>query len=228
MKTKLFILSIAILFSSFVHAQETDTRSLGSFEGIKISGSMDVKLISGKKNEAVVHLYGSTKPTDVITEVSGGKLSIRPKKGVRNVRADIEITYSDKINSVSFSGSSDIVCKGKVLADNLTLAGSGSGSFTGEVNVDELKASLSGSGELDLKGKADNFSISVSGSADIDAKDMESKIVTISVSGSGDVDCWATEEINARVSGSGDIRYKGTPERTKIKVSGSGDISQFQ
>ncbi|NME68553.1 head GIN domain-containing protein [Flammeovirga aprica] len=228
MKTRLFILNIILFFSSFVYAQKVDTRSLNSFEAIKISGSMDLKLIAGNKNEAVVHLYGSTKATDVITEVSGGKLSIRPKKGVRNVRADIEITYKDKINGISFSGSSDIKCEGKVLADNLSLAGSGSGSFSGEVEVEELKASLSGSGELDLKGKADTFSVSVSGSADIDAKNMESKIVTISVSGSGDVDCWATEEINARVSGSGDIRYKGRPERTKIKVSGSGDISQIQ
>lgn len=228
MKTNLFILSIALLFSSFVHAQETDTRSLDTFSSIKISGSMDVKLISGDKNEVTVYLHNGTKPTEVITEVNGGKLSIHPKKGVRNVKADIELTYNNKITGVSFSGSSDISCKGAVLADQLSLAGSGSGSFTGEVNVTELKASLSGSGELDLKGKADTFSISVSGSADIDAKEMESKIVSISVSGSGDVDCWATEEINARVSGSGDIRYKGRPEKTKIKVSGSGDISQFQ
>lgn len=229
MKTKLFILSIILLFSSFVHAQDskTDIRSLDSFDGIKINGSMDVDLIAGNKNEVKVILRNGTKAEHIITEVSGGKLSIRPKKGVRNVSADIELTYKDKINSIGFSGSSDIKCEGEVLSDNLTLSGSGSGSFEGKVNVSELKASLSGSGELDLEGKADNFSISISGSADIDAKNLESKIVTISVSGSGDVDCWATEEINARVSGSGDIRYKGTPERTKIKVSGSGDISQI-
>ena len=45
--------------------------------------------------------------------------------------------------------------------------------------------------------------------------------------GSADIKVTATEMIKARVSGSGDIRYKGNPKKIDTKTSGSGDISSY-
>ncbi|MBB6459364.1 head GIN domain-containing protein [Flammeovirga kamogawensis] len=227
MNYKFIISTLLLLFTTFLYAQEETTRSLDNFKKIKISGSFDVEISHSNENTVTIIAHGKTKTTDIITEITNGKLSIYPRKGVRNVNADIIITYTEKLSGIGFSGSSDIRSKGLLETDDIGIAGSGSGSFKGEINANSIETSLSGSGELYLKGNANNLSISVSGSADIDTKELEAKIVTISVSGSGDVDCFATEEITARVSGSGDIRYKGQPSRTKIKVSGSGDIEQI-
>ncbi|NLR90092.1 MULTISPECIES: head GIN domain-containing protein [Flammeovirga] len=227
MKLKLILSTLTALIISVQFTLAQSSRELKPFSVIGISGAIDVVLVAGNKDQADITVYKNTKLEHVITEVSGDRLSIRPKKGVRNVNAKVTLTYSSKITKISFSGSSDIEAQNTIKTSNLSLSGSGSGSFKGDVQCSALTSSLSGSGELDLTGKVDEFSISVSGSADIDAKELEAKIVTISVSGSGDVDCFATEEINARVSGSGDIRYKGDPEKTKIKVSGSGDIEKI-
>ncbi|ANQ47423.1 DUF2807 domain-containing protein [Flammeovirga sp. MY04] len=228
MKLK-FILSSIVTFLLVINALSAQTvRDLKSFESIGISGAIDVTLIAGNKDKAEIEVFRNTKVEDVITEVSNGKLVIKPRKGVRNVNAKVTLTYSSNLNKISFSGSSDVVGKNPIKGDQLVFSGSGSGSFKGEVNCTSLTTSLSGSGNIDVNGKADNFTVKVSGSADVNAFDLVSKTVQISVSGSGDVDCYAKEEINATVSGSGDIRYKGTPTKTKIKVSGSGDIENVQ
>ena len=46
------------------------------------------------------------------------------------------------------------------------------------------------------------------------------------VSGSGDIQVTASQSLKARVSGSGDISYRGNPEKQDFKTSGSGDISR--
>jgi hypothetical protein len=45
------------------------------------------------------------------------------------------------------------------------------------------------------------------------------------VNGSGDITVKVVGTLDARISGSGDVRYKGTPAEIKKQVSGSGDIS---
>ncbi|OHX68062.1 head GIN domain-containing protein [Flammeovirga pacifica] len=228
MKLKFILPSIATFLLVFNVLSAQTTRDLKSFESIGISGSIDVVLVASNQDKAEIEVFRGTKVEDVVTEVSNGKLVIKPKKGVRNVNAKVTLSYSSKLNRIAFSGSSDISGKNPIKGDNLVFSGSGSGSFKGEVNATTLTTSLSGSGNIDVEGVADTFTVNVSGSADVNAFDLKSKIVQISVSGSGDVDCFATEEINAKVSGSGDIRYKGTPTKTKIKVSGSGDIENVQ
>ena len=77
-----------------------------------------------------------------------------------------------------------------------------------------------------LSGKATDFTVSISGSGDINAYDLIADNVDATVSGSANIKVTANKEIIAKVSGSGDIDYRGNPEKIDTKVSGSGDISQ--
>ncbi|WP_278021592.1 GIN domain-containing protein [Flavobacterium ginsengisoli] len=56
--------------------------------------------------------------------------------------------------------------------------------------------------------------------------DLKSKVVEANVSGSGNSKVACDESLTARVSGSGNIRYVGNPEKKDTKVSGSGTISK--
>ena len=106
-----------------------------------------------------------------------------------------------------------------------TLAGSGDVDLA--VATDEFKASLSGSGDMVLSGSTRYFGVSVAGSGDISAFDLEADIVEANIAGSADLKVTANQEIKARVSGSGDITYKGNPSKIDSKASGSGDISSY-
>jgi len=85
---------------------------------------------------------------------------------------------------------------------------------------------MSGSGDITLNGTAKNFEATISGSGDIKAYGLEADNVEATVSGSADIKVTANKMLKARVSGSGDISYRGNPTKVDTKASGSGDISK--
>lgn len=87
-----------------------------------------------------------------------------------------------------------------------------------------MNISLAGSGNITLKGTTNNLSANLAGSGDIHSFNLETNHAVVSVAGSGDIEVVSNETLKARVSGSGDIQYKGNPIEKDSKVSGSGNI----
>lgn len=208
----------------------TVERSVGDYEAIAVAGWFDVDIVDGREGE--ISLKGEENLLEYIkTEVKNGKLTIKVKKGYNlqssNWKGGILVTVPvESINSVSLSGSGDIVGKDVLRADEFSATMSGSGDIDLTVEADILKTNISGSGDIDLSGKARNFKVTVSGSGDVEAFDLAADHVNANVSGSANIKVTANESIIARVSGSGDILYKGNPEKVDSKASGSGDINK--
>ncbi|WP_339656986.1 head GIN domain-containing protein [uncultured Maribacter sp.] len=208
----------------------TIERNTGDYDGIAVSGWFDVDLVSG--NEGEVTLQGEENLLEyIITEVKDGKLVIKTEKGVNlkssSWKSEIRITVPiETISSVSMSGSGDIVGKTKIKSDKFNTAMSGSGDITLDIDSNSISASMSGSGDITLSGKTIDFDATISGSGDIEAYNLEADNVSATISGSADIQVTAKKSIKARVSGSGDISYRGNPEKVDTKTSGSGDISK--
>lgn len=208
----------------------TIERNTGDYDGVSVSGWFDVDLVDG--SEGTVILEGEENLLEyIITEVKNGKLVIKTEKGVNlktsNWKSGIRITVPvESINSVSMSGSGDIVGKTKIKSGDFSTAMSGSGDITLDIETNSLTASMSGSGDITLSGTTTDFEATISGSGDINAFDLEADYVNATVSGSADIQVTANKSIKARVSGSGDISYRGNPEKIDTKTSGSGDISK--
>jgi Putative auto-transporter adhesin, head GIN domain len=211
--------------------QKTENRPVSDFNKVSISGSFDVFLShSGSEALKIVVNSGNADLTKLITEVDGGVLKIYIKSD-RNWDmnwgdVDIYIDYN-KINEVKSSGSSDIVTKNTLSSDELSVSSSGSGDMKLDINTKTFTASLSGSCDLDIKGVADDASIHISGSGDISALDLKSRTTSISISGSGDAKVNVSETLEAKISGSGSVSYRGAPGIKNVKISGSGSLQQI-
>ena len=241
MKNRLLKLSISlvaiILFLTNCDAQKygrikgdgnviNGTREVDNFEKIGVSGSFDIDLVKGNEGLIEIKIEKNLLPY-LITDVENGKLKIRWKKGtnVQTNRGVHLIVHFKEINDIASSGSSDIKSKDLIKTDNLEVAVSGSGNISLHIDVEVLNARVSGSGDLDFKGAADNFKAAMSGSGDIEAFALETNKANLKISGSADITISVKDELYARVSGSGDITYKGNPKIEDIKVSGSGEVS---
>ena len=165
----------------------------------------------------------------LITEVSNGKLKIKWKNGTNiSTNKGVYVTvYYQSINAVGLSGSGDVISKDVIKSDNFEVSVSGSGDIELEVDTNHLHASVSGSGDVDLSGTTNEFDASVVGSGDIDAYGLISDKASLKISGSGGMNLTVKKELEARVSGSGDIKYKGNPKIEDIKVSGSGNVRSY-
>ena len=250
MNTIKSLLFFAVLFTSCASfAQNKETRKVASFNKIDASGSPDVVIEQGDENSITIE-YSGIDPDKIITEVKNETLKVRLENGsYRNINVTFYITYkniegisnsgsgnlrciSDLTASkfrISNSGSGNLVCQGKITADKLScsLSGSGNGEIA-SIETGSLELSMSGSGDFEIdKGSVTRLSIQKSGSGDFEAFGLKSDVCTVSMSGSGDVEIGVDKTIEARMSGSGNITYKGDAMINKIRSSGSGDIKRI-
>lgn len=205
----------------------TQTRTTGDYDGVRIAGFFDVDLVSGKEGKIIIK--GEENLLQAIkVEVEGNELKVYVEKGTQ-IRTSsgkkIEITVPfQKISAVTLSGSGDVRTKNKINSDAFSAKLSGSGNFDLDVDSNNFDLTLSGSGDIVLKGKTDSFTSKISGSGNVNASNLKSKTADVTVSGSGNSVVSCETSLTGRVSGSGNIKYLGNPEKRDVKVSGSGKI----
>ena len=206
----------------------TITRTTSDYDEISCAGSMDFILVKG--NEGKITIEGEENLLQhIITEVKGNKLVVKVERGVHlstsfNKGIKITIPFQD-ISDVSLAGSGDLWTKDKISATSLDVSLAGSGDVTVDVDATSVEGSIAGSGDLTLRGKTKNLEASVAGSGDFHGFGLQADNTEVSVAGSGDAEVVSNSMLKARVSGSGDIEYKGNPSKEDTKVSGSGSIS---
>jgi len=206
----------------------TKTVNTSNYDAIKGVGSMDLHLQKGTEGNITVttddnlHQY-------IVVEVKDNTLVVRTKKKTylkTNKGIHVTVPYQD-ISKIALVGSGDIDCKDTVKAKNLDVSVTGSGDVVLAVETNTLEAKVTGSGDMKLSGTTRDLGVTIAGSGDFKGFELSSQNTEATVSGSGDIKVVAKKSIKARVHGSGDIAYKGNPEHSDNKTSGSGDINSY-
>jgi len=128
------------------------------------------------------------------------------------------------INRLNVSGSGDVFFKNGLSANSFELRLSGSGDVMGRLNVNTLNCGISGSGDIKLSGRANSSAVNITGSGDFSARDLITTSTMIRVSGSGDAGVNASQQIDAHISGSGDIHYTGGARRVSSSIWGYNPV----
>jgi len=238
MKKSILLLATSLLFMATACAQwggkkvrgngdmVTKTRTVDSYDGVQLVGSMNVELVSGSEGNLKVEAESNLQEY-ITTEVRNGKLKISTKEGFNLHPKDeiLIIVPIESIEEVSVTGSGDIWTKDRLKSSNMKVQVTGSGDLMLDLEVKDLKGMVTGSGDVKLKGKSQNFECTVTGSGDFEAFELQAENVEARVSGSGDIMINASNSLKASVSGSGDIVYKGNPAKQDFKTHGSGSVS---
>lgn len=228
----LFVLSAASCAQNKIKGNGNMTTkkvSTSNYDKISIAGFYDVDLVAGNEGDITIEGEENLLP-HVSIEVENGILKIATEKGKRlspSIGKGILVKVPfESLEGVSIAGSGDVNSKSTIKATHFEARITGSGDMKLDLDAASVDAAVTGSGDMKLKGTATDFTCKVTGSGDIDAFSLESKKVDTSVSGSGNCKVFCSEFLEARVTGSGDIDYKGDPKKKDTKVSGSGSISK--
>ena len=221
---KKFWALIIVVFSFLTTvAQQTETRALGAFSGVKVMEGIDVFLKKGEKESVKVEVTG-TDPSNVITEISGSYLKIHMKDGrYRSVDAKVYVTYV-KLDKLSASSAGSIFSEGTLQANSFEISASSAGSI--EVSLDAASADVSSSsaGEIELKGKVGSISVEVSSAGEIDAYDLTAERVEAEANSGGSIKVNVTENLDAQANSGGSIRYRGNPDRSITNSNSGGSV----
>lgn len=215
---------VFVLSGSFLFAQESENRNVGSFRGVKSSAGIDVYLKKGSKESIRVEVSG-TDIKNVITEVSGDYLKIQMAGGKYNRTRTVKVyvTYVE-LTKLSCSSASSIYADEIIKTRSLSLSASSAGSIDIGVDVESLSASVSSAAEIELRGKAKRVELEVSSAAKIDGYDLETEEADCSASSAGTIRISVSQKIDARASSGADIRYRGNPMKTNTNSSSGGSV----
>jgi len=205
-----------------------EERKVGTFDGIGLSTSGDVKLIQGSPQKVV--LEGAPSDLEKIeTEVDGSKLKIKTKHGSWHIGKVTYYITMENIKELSISGSGSIIADNAVSVHDVSLSISGSGNIllADVKTANNIESHISGSGSITVSGntQAKKHEIHISGSGDVIASKLQAEAADVHISGSGNCKLAVSGRLEVRVSGSGDVYYSGKPV-VDASISGSGKLKE--
>ena len=124
------------------------------------------------------------------------------------------------------SGSGDLEINGNCKSLDSDVSGSGRVSLSGKV-AETADFGISGSGKIQASGSADLVKTNISGSGKVLASELQTNRCEVRISGSGDVEINVRNELNANISGSGSVYYKGNPNKVNANSAGSGKVRKM-
>ena len=203
----------------------TETRNVGDYDKISITGPFKVKIVSGTPGS--LQITADENLLEYIeTYTKGSKLVIRINSQFsisHYAKLDIEVP-ANYLSQINLTGSGEIYNKQSFDWKNIKLSLTGSGKIDIKTEVNHLTAKLIGSGDIYLTGRAETAKYSLTGSGLISANEVEAQDVEANLTGSGEIRLRAVQNLNARVMGNGEIFYYGEPDILKTKTLGGGDI----
>jgi hypothetical protein len=222
---------------------ESERRNASAFRSISVSGSGTLRVHRGGQR---IELTGDSNILPYITTTVAGdelKIGFKPFTSImHSTKLQFDVTlpelsglrlagsgdaYVDAFKGEAFDGA--ITGSGGIKAEldyrKIALSCSGSGGFDATVKAGSLDLRCTGSGDAYIKGSSDRVDASISGSGRMGARDFRVGDARVVVSGSGLVEIKVVKTLDAAISGSGGVRYWGSPS-VKERVSGSGRVSK--
>jgi len=201
----------------------TRTYQVQPFTKIYLEGGYKVILEQGAKAGLRIKTdEDNFQYIDVQSDASSLSLKIT-KKHFNFDELVLYITFKDLENLV-IEGGINLETKGYVELKDFYLHVSGGANIEMNMKATKLKVIGEGGVKFEFDGIADELDASVSGAGYLDASDLKTKRTNCKIEGLCAASVYATELLNATISGMGKIRYKGDPQVYK-KIEGIGLVS---
>jgi len=183
---------------------EEETRELGQFSQVDVSGAYEVEIVVGDENKIEIQADENLLRY-IKTKVRGNKLIIDNKKNLSPSEEIILKITTESLKGISTSGANTI--------------------YANRIDTDRFTLDFSGAGSVYLEGDCLRFLVDMSGAGTLNAKKLIANDVKVNISGASSAKVFASKSIEADVSGVGNVDYYGDPEDVKTDVSGVGSIN---
>ncbi len=209
----------------------SDQRETQEYSAISVSGFYEVHLVAGAEGQLT--LEGESNLLEKIeTYVEDDRLVVKSRKGFnlvpsRNKKVFVTIPITH-IESAQFSGAGRVTSEKMLTNDQLYIRTSGARHVTLSAEATQLSVKTSGSSKLFIQGTSDKIEVRSSGSSTVSGYQMQTDNAKLTLSGSSDVKLTINESLTSRVSGSGNLRYGGNPDKITNKLSGSGSVRKVK
>lgn len=185
--------------------RQTEKRNVGLFKSIETSGSYEVEVTCQQPMSLEVEGDDNILPL-IKTDVVDGVLRIHNDERYHTSKAiSVRISMPD-LDRFTSSGAGDI--------------------HIAKVKNDKLTITSNGAANVEASGETKSADISSAGAGNINTEKLHADRVTVSVTGATNVDVYASQQLDATLSGVGSVTYAGNPPVVNKHISGIGSVSK--
>ncbi|MGE0076616.1 MAG: head GIN domain-containing protein [Bacteroidales bacterium] len=214
---KFALLLVGILLSATIFAQNTEQRTITSFDKIKVSGEIKVFISKGDKETATIKSY-EIPTSDIIAEVNGKTLEIKLKKGIyKQVKAEVYVTFRE-LRDISVAAAAYVSANDTLKADKLTLSVITSSEFDCDIIANTMDVKVGQGSSARIRGNVKNYEASVNTAGILSALELKSDSTFVTVGSGATAKVFASELLDAKVRMGGSLTYTGTPKQKNIKT----------
>jgi hypothetical protein len=199
-----------------------EQRPLESFSAITVEGNYEIVLRHGAA-ELMIETDDNLLPY-IETDVKRNTLRLSSKENIRGSDGvTIRISYPE-LENLTISGAAKITHEGTLSGRDLEIAVKGAAMLELDVDVRKVELNMDGASSLKLSGRANQLDAHLDGAGNLAAYELQVRDASIRLSGIGGAQVYVTDNLQARVSGVGNIRYRGNPQNIQRNISGVGSI----
>ena len=104
---------------------------------------------------------------------------------------------------------------------------SGSGDvYIGDLQAESLHLDISGLGNVEIGGDVEDQRIGLSGAGNYNAENLKSGKASVEISGTGKAVIWVENEMDATLTGLGNLQYYGSPILS-VDITGVGMVKSL-
>jgi len=197
-------------------------RDVKSFDRVELAMRGELVLTQG--DTEALQIEASAEDLALIsTVVRAGTLRIEQANPGSGPRGPVTYRLSMKRIAGLSTSSSGNIQSNSIETDSLRITISSSGSvILGRIGATSLDVTISSSGSCTIGGAVDRQHVQLSSSGDYRAENLSSRDASIQLSSSGSADVRVSESLEASISSSGSLRYRGNPPRVNAATSSSG------
>lgn len=223
--TLLILAFLLLIFIGQTNAQRTINPE--PFDGIYVTGNIEVKLEQGEENK--IELYVDGMPYE--------KISVKVQRGVLRLRVLESWLYRDEVikayitykglNTVRANAGATVESEDLISTDNFEVKATSGARIELSIEVRAVDGGASEGGILVLEGTAQEQDLQVSTGGEYDGLDLDCTRTYIRANTGGKASVVALEHLEAAANTGGSIRYKGNPETTRVKTVIAGEVHQI-
>ena len=185
--------------------RKTEKRDLAAFKSIETNGALEIQVTCQKPasfeiegDDNLLPLVKTEVRNDVLRIYNDGPYTAKRAISVRLALPDLE--------AISSNGATDI--------------------HVTNVKNDQLTISWQGAGRIEAAGETKFVSISSNGAGKVDTGKLRAERASVTVNGAAKVDVFASQQLDATVSGVGQVTYEGNPGVVNKSVNGLGSVNK--
>jgi hypothetical protein len=181
----------------------TEERALAPFSAIDLSGESALTVRVGGPQSVVVSADDNLVER-VTTTVEGGTLVVDTEGSFRTTSPMSITVVVPSLEELGLSGSGAVDAEG--------------------VRGEQLVVLLSGDGLVHAAGRVGTLDVTLSGTGDADLAGLVAADVRAELGGTGRIEVHASRTLDASITGTGTITYRGTPQEVTQRVTGTGVV----